>query len=427
MKKNILALLAVSFLSISAKAQIDSLKINVDFRTRAEVDNGYTKLITENQKPETNVYSRAQLGVDYYYQNLEMYLSLQDARVWGEVSSTNQRSGSLNVNEAWAKYQFTENTGIKVGRQILSFDDERLIGALDWQMQGRSFDGVKGIFQWSPKSKLEAVVTYNNDDKDTNDLPDREFYSILDGAERTKSMQIIHYQHLWEKASLSFIGVNNVVQNLSGTHYDLLTVGVNVKKYTGNIGFFGSGYWQTGKNTLAQSKNAYQFSANVDLMAHKNINFILGTEWLSGTDDNERSSINNSFSPLYGTNHKFNGFMDYFFVGNHFNKVGLKDFYLKSNFKFNPKASLAVQIHGFASNAKLGFDTVNNKERSQYLGTEADLVLTYKVAKVFNMQVGHSQMFAADGLKYLQNIANPASMQSWTWVGLNFKSIFKVK
>ncbi|WP_226065198.1 alginate export family protein [Kaistella polysaccharea] len=427
MKKYILALGAISLFTISANAQIDSLKMNVDFRTRAEVDHGQKKLIPKNYKPETNVYSRTQLGVDYYWQNLELFMSLQDARIWGEVSSTNQRSGSLNVNEAWAKYQFTPNAEIKVGRQILSYDDERLIGALDWQMQGRSFDAAKGIFRFSPQSKLEAVVTYNNDNIETNDLPDREFYSILDSGERTKSLQILHYEYLWPKATVSFIGLNNVVQNLSGMHYDLLTLGVNAKKYCGNVGFFGSAYWQTGKNTWAQSKNAYQFSANVDFILNKNANVVLGTEWLSGTDYSEATSINHSFSPFYGTNHKFNGFMDYFFVGNHFNSVGLKDFYVKSNVKFNPKAALALNLHGFASNAKLGVNVTNNEEYSKYLGTEADLVFTYKVAKVFTMQLGHSQMFASEGMKHLKNVADPASMQSWSWIGLNFKSQMKLK
>ena len=217
------------------------------------------------------------------------------------------------------------------------------------------------------------------------------------------------------------------MQNLAGTHFDLLTLGVNAKKYTEKFGFFGSAYWQTGKNTLGQSKSAYQFSANVDFIPTKNINFILGTEWLSGTDYNADLTENHSFSPFYGTNHKFNGYMDYFYVGNHFNSVGLKDFYLKSNFKLNPKAALAVNVHAFSSNAKLGFDVINNKDYANYLGTEADLVFTYRIAPIFTMQFGHSQMFAADGMKYLKNVADPVSMQSWTWIGLNFKSQFKIK
>ena len=72
MKKLIFTICTVSLFSFSANAQIDSLKLNLDFRTRAELDNGQKTLIPYHQKPETNVYSRAQLGVDYFYQNLEL-------------------------------------------------------------------------------------------------------------------------------------------------------------------------------------------------------------------------------------------------------------------------------------------------------------------------------------------------------------------
>ena len=427
MIKKILPALALATLSINANAQIDSLKINMDFRTRAELDNGYKTLIVKDKNPETNVLSRARMGVDYYFGNLEMYLSLQDARVWGETASTAPRNGSFNVNEAWAKYQFNKNTAVKIGRQILSYDDERLLGALDWQMQGRSFDAAKGIFVLSPNSKLETVVTYNNDDNDANDLPENEFYGILDSAERTKSLQIIHYQYKNANKSLSFIGMNNVLQHVNGTHYDMLTLGLNAKHYFDKIGFFASVYWQTGKNTTAQSKSAYQFSLNADFLLSKNANIVLGTEWLSGTDFDTEKTKNNSFSPLYGTNHKFNGFMDYFFVGNHFNSVGLNDYYLKSNIKITPKASFIGNLHAFTSNAKLGYDLANNKDYSKYLGTEADLIFNYKPAKIFTVQLGHSQMFASESLEALKAVKTPKDAQSWTWLGLNFNPSFKLK
>ena len=65
-------------------------------------------LIPKGKQAETSVYSRARLGIDYHREHLELYAALQDARVWGETGSTNQRSGSFNVYEAWAQYQFNE-------------------------------------------------------------------------------------------------------------------------------------------------------------------------------------------------------------------------------------------------------------------------------------------------------------------------------
>lgn len=118
--------------------------------------------------------------------------------------------------------------------------------------------------------------------------------------------------------------------------------------------------------------------------------------------------------------------MDYFFVGNHFNSVGLKDFYIKSNFKFNPKATLSANLHAFSSNAAIGYNA-NNDKLSQYLGTELDLVFQYKVASYFTLQVGHSHLFDAEGMQYLKNIHQSKDLQTWSWIGLNFNTLTRLK
>lgn len=424
MKKKLFYSSCVLLLSHSLSyAQVDSLKTGLDLRTRTELDNGQKTLIPNGKAAETTVLSRARLNLDYYYQNLQVYFSLQDVRTWGENASTTAKNQTLILNEAWAKYQFTPNTAVKVGRQMLSYDDERLFGGLDWAMQGRSFDAAKGIFKLGTQSKLEAVVTYNNDDNDVNDLTNKEIYDVADGGEKTKSLQILHYQYQGKnKINFSAIAVNSVVQNtVSGTHFDLFTLGVNAKKYLNQIGFFGSAYYQTGKNTAGQSKAAYQFSINADFILSKKFNAVLGTEWLSGRDYDTAATENKSFSPFYGTNHKFNGFMDYFFVGNHFNSLGLNDYYLKTTTKFTPTSSLLLNLHAFTTNGKLAANISN------YLGTGADLVFVHKFGKLFTMQLGHSFMFASDSMKTLKGVADPKNLQTWSWVGLNFNPNFRIK
>jgi hypothetical protein len=220
-------------------SQVDSLKIGLDFRTRAELDNGQKTLIAEGKSAENTVVSRARLNMDYFYQNLQLYFSIQDARTWGENASTASKNQNFVLNEAWAKYQFTPKAALKIGRQMLSYDDERLIGGLDWAMQGRSFDAAKGIFNFNKNSKLEVAITYNNDDNDANDSAENEIYDIVDGGEKAKSLQIFHYQFQnANKFQFSSIALNSVVQNtISGTHYNMFTLGVNAKKYFENFGF----------------------------------------------------------------------------------------------------------------------------------------------------------------------------------------------
>ena len=419
---------SIFFILGNVNAQVDSLKMNIDLRTRAEVDNGARTIISKGKSPETTIASRARFGIDYYYKNLELYISAQDTRTWGETLSNASKNQNFILNEAWVKYQVSKKISLKIGRQILSYDNERLIGTLDWMMQGRSSDALKGVYKLNPNSKLETVVTYNNDDNDLNDFSDKEIYNLSEAGEITKSLQIIHYQYIGKKNfQISAIALNNILQNPSGTHYDMLTVGINTKKYLENIGFFGSAYYQTGKNTLAQSKNAYQFSANIDFILHPKFNFVLGTEWLSGKNYNTKSINNKSFSPLYGTNHFYNGFMDYFYFGtSHFNSFGLNDYYLKSNLKLGQNSLLQTNLHAFTSNGKMGYDDFGQRI-STYLGTELDFVFTHKVGKIITVNVGHSFMFSGESMKFLKNVSEPKNLQTWTWIGLKIMPNFRLK
>ena len=98
------------------------------------------------------------------------------------------------------------------------------------------------------------------------------------------------------------------------------------------------------------------------------MNLGLGLEIQSGNDYNGDAGENKAFTPFYGTNHKFNGFMDYFYVGNHANSVGLVDIYAKLSTKLGEKSSLTAFLHSFSAQGEIG----NNVDKK--LGTEFDLV-----------------------------------------------------
>lgn len=153
----------------------------------------------------------------------------------------------------------------------------------------------------------------------------------------------------------------------------------------------------------------------------------MGTEWLSGRNFDTDSGENKSFSPMYGTNHLYNGFMDYFYFGNsHFNSFGLNDYYLKSNLKFSPNSILQANLHAFTSNGKLGFDTSGEKIAS-YLGTELDLVFTHKIGKSITANLGHSFMFSGKSMEYLKNVSEPKNLQTWSWIAFRIAPNFKIK
>ena len=140
-------------------------------------------------------------------------------------------------------------------------------------------------------------------------------------------------------------------------------------------------------------------------------------EIISGNDAGTTDKTE-AFFPLYGTNHKFNGFMDYFYVGNHANSVGLFDVHISANFKLGEKSSLMVKALNFSGEQELP-----SGEKS--LGTELDLVFS-QAFNGYSLQLGYSQMFANDGMYELKGITEDAaaSSQNWAWAMLVIKPKF---
>ena len=104
--------------------------------------------------------------------------------------------------------------------------------------------------------------------------------------------------------------------------------------------------------------------------------------------------------------------MDYFFVGNHANNVGLNDFYAKVLFKTGEKSTLLLKGHYFTANA----DLTGNADA--YLGSEVDLVFTQTLMKNVKLYLGYSHMFASDSMSLVKNGLPSDNTNNWAWAQL---------
>ena len=125
----------------------------------------------------------------------------------------------------------------------------------------------------------------------------------------------------------------------------------------------------------------------------------------------------NSFAPLFGTNHKFNGWMDYFYVGNHGGSVGLTDINATIGFKQN-KFSAKVIPHFFSAAANV-IDS-NGDKMDANLGTEVDFTVGYKLSKAVSINAGFSKMFATDTMEVLKGGDKDVN-NSWGWFMVTIK------
>ncbi len=145
---------------------------------------------------------------------------------------------------------------------------------------------------------------------------------------------------------------------------------------------------------------------------------------------NSTSPTISHFNPLYGTHHKFYGSMDYFYVSSGHDNTGLLDIYLGTTIKVTPQFSTQLALHHFSAAALV--EDAQQKSTDRYLGTEADITLSYKLMKEVNISGGYSQMFTAPSMKIVKNIPssqNLSNHQNWIWlmININPQIIFKSK
>ncbi len=398
-----------------------TLEVDADLRARFEYRHGFNNLFPDNADPAAFVNQRTRLNIGYKAEKLQLFISVQDVSTWGDTRQILPIDGndSFSLFQAWGQLQLNENWSTKVGRQVISYDDQRIFGGLDWAMQGRFHDAA--IINYKKDGLMLDIAGAFSQERPTNEGT----AFNIQGFFTYKAMQYAYLKKSWKKSSASFLFLNTGFQDFTDAT-NTIPDGVSYRQTAGsyfkfpvqNINFAGSAYYQFGKANATTDLAAYQVSLEGTYQRDK-ILYGLGLELLSGTDQ-DGDSKNKSFFPLYGTNHKFNGFMDYFYVGNHANNVGLNDLYVKVVFTTGEKSNILLKGHYFAANA----DLTGNADK--YLGTEMDLVYTQKLMKNVKLNVGYSHMFASESMSLVKGGRPNDNTNNWGWVQLTINpSLFK--
>lgn len=398
MRKSIFIGICSLFISSQVKAQFS---LSGELRPRTEYSHGYGALAAEDQDPSLFTSQRTRLNFDYKMDLLKVGVVLQDVRLWGnQAQQVANEEKATSVHQAWAEMNLSKTLALKVGRQELNYDDQRILGNVGWAQQGRSHDVA--LFKYAKKLNVHFGIAHHETGNRKNNL--------YEGPDAYKDLQFIWLNRKTDNFNFSLLFLNNGKPVLEGTEQKSKysqTFGTHVEVPVDKVAFSGNLYFQTGEDGSNYSMNAYNLMAEATYQASEKSQFLIGYEILSGTDYNETEK-NSSFTPLYGTNHKFNGFMDYFYVGNHLNNVGLSDGYVKFATSKN-KTAFNADVHFFSSAAKISATADN------YLGTELDLTLTQTLNPVTKIAFGYSQMFGTESLQILKGGSNGA-FNNWAYV-----------
>ena len=155
-----------------AKAQFTATG---QIRNRVEVRAGQGTLQQKGDKAALFSSQRTRLNLGYTGYRFKIFTALQDVRVWGQDASsinrtTTEANNGLLLHEAWAEVSLIDtlstiqNLSIKAGRQEIAYDDQKVLGSLDWLQQGRRHDAI--VFKFANKGWIADVGAAFNQNKE---------------------------------------------------------------------------------------------------------------------------------------------------------------------------------------------------------------------------------------------------------------------
>lgn len=389
------------FIAIQLNAQFT---LSGEFRPRTEYKHGYKSLADDDTKMNLSTNQRTRLNIDYKTDSYKFFVSFQDVRVWGsENQLVNNDGAHTTLHQAYAQIKLNDMLSLKAGRQEIIYDDHRIFGSVGWAPQARSHDAA--VFKFNNNGlKADLGFAFN-------------LYSTS-AAKNPKAFQYLWMHKSFGNLSVSFLALNNGVKGVDDKGEESInysqTIGTRTGYKAGKFSAFLNLYYQGGKTSTNAKINANLIGLDLGYKVTNAISLGLGFEQQSGNDMKNPNEEQNAFAPLYGTNHKFNGHMDYFYVGkNHLGSVGLRDAFVKLGYKKN-KLGLGAHVHYFmaANNMPNDLDAA--------LGTEVDLSMSYPLAKGVGFKMGYSQMLGTDSMVALKGGSTDAT-SNWAWMMIVIK------
>ena len=386
--------------------------MSMQIRPRAEYRNGALFPRNEGQEAASFINNRARLSMDYKRSDLEIKMSAQHVGVWGQDPQID-KNGRFILNEARAKLNFGQGFFAQLGRQTLVYDDERILGGLDWNVAGRYHDALK-LGYTNKNNELHLILAFNqNDEKKIGGT----YYNDATG-QPYKNMQTVWYHYKANKvpfgASLLFMNLGletgDAATQDSHTRY-LQTMGTYLTYKNNSWNLDGAFYYQMGKNKNTEKVSALMGSVQVAYTFNQTWGAVVSLDYLSG--DKGNGDKYKAFDPLYGTHHKFYGGMDYFYASLFKDGFapGLMDSRVGVRFRASAKVDMELNYHYFTTAVKLA-------DLSKSLGSEVDYQINWAVMKDVKLSAGYSFMRGTKTMDVVKG-GDHKSWQDWGWVSLN--------
>jgi hypothetical protein len=371
----------------------------------------------------------------------------QNSSSTGDKRNPNtQSNGPFDLHQGYVRLGGTTNlpVSLQVGRQELSYGDERLIGAFDWDNIGRSFDAAKVRYECDTfwiDAFTGRVVIPNDNEFDQSNWDD--WFSGVYGSTRSLVPRT--------EVQLYFLADNaNANSPKHVTTYgkgnsprDIYTIGSRFQTLPGQLhgwdlngefaGQFGDFEYAPGTPGVVNGQRldhlayathiegGYTFS-KTDFKPR----LALGFDYASG-DNNPNDKEHNTFVNLYPTNHKFYGAMDFLSWQN------LLDPYFKASIAPLKGVSVALTYNVFwlATTSDFFYQVTQvprttggygiHPQNGSFAGQEVDLIATYQPTQYLQVQGGFGHYFTGDYVNQTFQNLGGAHDANWVYIQAQLK------
>ncbi|MGE5425163.1 MAG: hypothetical protein ACM3N9_07350, partial [Syntrophothermus sp.] len=434
MKKLFLLIIVLVCSSSLLRAQFT---ISGEFRPRAEYRNGYLQLGDSTMHGYGDILGRSRISFDYTQDKISTRISLQHAFMYGEnnYSSDTITKNTINIFEGWFRYAFTKNTGVKIGRMAISYDDQRLFGYSNWKQWGATHDllmiqtaapGINykadfGFAVNNPSSSAAYLTNYMlknykymsylwQQKKFFNDALSISVTAILDVNQKPSvtsdkiTLQTLYVINAGDTIGTTILRTTSkVTETFPNTVYGRGTIGFYAIYNWKKLGVTASAYYQGGHYKDGRKISAYLLSATAGFQVLKPLKLMVGYDYLSGNDVSDTSTLKKTlkgFSTLWGTNHSFYGYMDPFtsYLGKDALQYGLQMAYARGTWNFSQKTSAELTYRmysmpfGYLPTAK----APAYKTADKNLGSELDLMFVYKPLNNLELNAAYCYYFKSE-------------------------------
>jgi len=391
------------------------LTVGAELRPRALTDAGYAVPKPAGSHPHMYITQRTRLNALFTGEKTESYISIQDVRFWGDddqfkASGTLGNTRSLSLHQGWFLFRPVEWLSLKVGRQILSYDDQRILSSRNWNDYQITYDAV--LVQAIQKNhRADLGFSWNTSSSNYNILP----------AWKFRTFDFIRYamevDPLWWSAIVVVTG-NSVTDTTDKTRYRA-TWGANAEYREGRAKARASVYYQHHLNRSARPLSAFCFSANAgwEIIPGRLIGNA-GLDYISGQDGMRYSggyqNTDHAFDLLYGRRHSWYGYMDYFST---MPPQGLQDYLVNLTVTVSGNCTVISDYHFFRLAAPMPDPGVTGEAMARHLGSELDLTLKWKINPVMELQAGYSFFLVTPTLETVKGITGtPLKFPQFTYL-----------